>query len=162
MTGPPPDSYPPYEGYEPPGGHPNYGPPGGGYTPPPPQNPYGGFPPPGGGYPGGGYPPPGYPPPGQQPQGYGGYPPQGPPGQYGQPIKPNNHLVWSIITIFLCLIPGIVATVYAAQVDGLWNQGRWPEATKASNNARTWAIIATVLGVLVILSYLGRAGSHAH
>lgn len=154
MTGQPPENYPPYGGYEPPGGYPNYGPQGGGYTPPPPPPPPGqpgGYPPPNAGYPppGQGYPPP------QQP--YGGYPPQGP---YGQPVKPNNHLVWSIITIFLCFIPGIVATIYASQVDGAWSQGRYADATKASNTAKTWAIIATVLGGLVILSYLGRVGAH--
>ena len=32
--------------------------------------------------------------------------------------KPDNYLVWSILaTLFCCLIPGIVAIVYAAQVD---------------------------------------------
>lgn len=136
MTGPPPDNHPPYGGYEPPGGYPPYQ--GGGYQPPPPQGPYGGYPPPG-------------------PQPYGGFSPQGP---YGQPMKPNNHLVWSIITIFLCTIPGIVATVYASKVDSLWAQGRWAEATRSSNNAKTWAIVATVLGGLLWLSYLGRLGSH--
>ncbi|RUP03555.1 MAG: CD225/dispanin family protein [Mycobacterium sp.] len=136
MTGPPPDNHPPYGGYEPPGGYPPYQ--GGGYQPPPPQSSYGGYPPPG-------------------PQPYGGFSPQGP---YGQPMKPNNHLVWSIITIFLCTIPGIVATVYASKVDSLWAQGRWAEATRSSNNAKTWAIVATVLGGLLWLSYLGRLGSH--
>ena len=97
-----------------------------------------------------------YPPPG--PQQYGGYPPLGP---YGQPMKPNNHLIWSIITIFLCTIPGIVATVYAAKVDGLWAQGRYAEATSSSNNAKTWAIVASVLGGFFVLLYLGRLGSHA-
>jgi uncharacterized membrane protein YvbJ len=40
--------------------------------------------------------------------------------QLRQPIepKPDNYLVWSILaTLFCCLIPGIVAIVYAAQVD---------------------------------------------
>ena len=149
MTGQPPDNYSPYGGYEPPEGYPPYQ--GGGYTPPPPQaqGPYGGYPPPAGGYPGGGYPP--------SPQPYGGFSPQGP---YGQPMKPNNYLVWSIITIFLCMIPGIVATVYASKVDGLWAQGRWAEATRSANTAKTWAIVGTVLGGLVLLSYVGRLGSH--
>lgn len=163
----PPDNYPPYGSGESPGGYPApYQ--GGGYTPPPPQ-PFGGYPPPGGGYPpqqfggypppAGGYPPPGagYPPPGN-PQPYGGFPPQGP---YGQPGKPNNYLIWSIITIFLCTIPGIVATVYAAKVDGLWSQGRYAEATSSANTAKTWAIVATVIGGLFMLAYLGRLGSHA-
>lgn len=110
----------------------------GGYQPPPPQAPYGGYPPP-------------------SPQPYGGFSPQGP---YGQPMKPNNYLVWSIITIFLCMIPGIVATVYSSKVDGLWAQGRWAEASRSANTAKTWAIVGTVLGGLLWLSYLGRIGSH--
>ncbi|WP_155767840.1 CD225/dispanin family protein [Mycobacterium asiaticum] len=161
MTGPPPDNYSPYGGYEPsPGEYPPYQ--GGGYPPPQPQQPYG-YPAPGGGYPPGGYPPPGggYPPPGggyppSSPQPYGAYPPH---MQYGQAGKPSNYLVWSIITIFLCTIPGIVATVYAARVDGLWGQGRYAEATSASNTAKTWAIVASVLGGLMWLAYLGRLGS---
>ena len=154
MTGQPPENYPPYGGYEPPGGYLPYQ--SGGNAPPPQQGPYGGYPPPAGGYPPpvpqqyGGYPPP-------VPQQYGGYPPLGP---YGQPMKPNNHLIWSIITIFLCTIPGIVATVYAAKVDGLWAQGRYAEATSSSNNAKTWAIVASVLGGFFVLLYLGRLGSH--
>ena len=135
MTGPPPDNYSPYGGYQPPGEYPPYQ--GGGYQPPH-QGPYGGYPPPG-------------------PQLYGSYAPQGP---YGQAPKPNNYLVWSIITIFLCMIPGIVATVYSSKVDGLWAQGRWAEATSSANTAKTWAIVGTVLGVLIWLSYLGRVGSH--
>lgn len=134
MTGPPPDN--PYGGYQPPGEYPPYQ--GGGYQPPPPPGPYGGYPPP-------------------SPQPYGGFSPQGP---YGQPIKPNNYLVWSIITIFLCMIPGIVATVYSSKVDGLWAQGRWAEASRSANTAKTWAIVGTVLGGLLWLSYLGRLGSH--
>jgi hypothetical protein len=151
----PPDNYPPYGGNEPPGGYPPYQ--GGGYTPPPPpQGPYGGDPPPGGRYPGGGYPPPGG---GYQPQQpYGGFAPQGP---YGQPMKPNNYLVWSIITIFLCTIPGIVATVYASKVDGLWAQGRYAEASSSANTAKTWAIVGTILGGFFLLAWLGRVGSHA-
>jgi hypothetical protein len=153
MTGQPPENYPPYGGYEPPGGYSPYQ--GGGNAPPPQQGPYGGYPPPAGAYPPpvpqyGGYPPP-------APQQYGGYPP---PGPYGQPMKPNNHLIWSIITIFLCTVPGIVATVYAAKVDGLWAQGRYAEATSSSNTAKTWAIVASVLGGFFVLLYLGRLGSH--
>ena len=48
-----------------------------------------------------------------------GYPPQPPAAQ-----APKNYLVWSIlVTLFCCLIPGIVAIVFSAQVNGLWAQG---------------------------------------
>ncbi len=75
-----------------------------------------------------------------------GYPPQQPVGE-----APKNYLVWSILTtLFCCLIPGIVAIVFSAQVNGLWAQGRYAEAQKMSGRAKTWVIIAAVLGIIVI------------
>lgn len=118
------------------------GPPWGNYPPPPP----GGYPPPP--PPGGSYPP--HPPPGggYPPQG-GGYPPPGPPG-YG--TQPDSNLVWGILVTLLCCLPlGIVSIVKANQVSGLWAQGRYAEAQKASADARTWAIWGAVIGVIVII-----------
>jgi predicted secreted protein len=87
-------------------------------------------------------PPPGYPP--QQP----GYPPQQPGGQ------PNNYLVWSILaTLFCCLPFGIVAIVKSSQVNGLWAQGRYPEAQAAADSARKWVIWSVVAGVIVAIIY---------
>ncbi|MBW0013894.1 CD225/dispanin family protein [Mycobacterium sp.] len=75
-----------------------------------------------------------------------GYPPQQPVGE-----APKNYLVWSILTtLFCCLIPGIVAIVFSAQVNGLWAQGRYADAQKMSNRAKTWVIIAAVLGIILI------------
>jgi hypothetical protein len=75
-----------------------------------------------------------------------GYPPQPPAAQ-----APKNYLVWSIlVTLFCCLVPGIVAIVYSAQVNGLWGQGRYADAQKASDRARTWVIISVVLGIIGI------------
>jgi hypothetical protein len=76
-----------------------------------------------------------------------GYPPQPPAAQ-----APKNYLVWSIlVTLFCCLIPGIVAIVFSAQVNGLWAQGRYADAQKASARARTWVIISAVLGAIGIV-----------
>ena len=45
------------------------------------------------------------------------------PGQQ-PPMKPDNNLVWAILSTILCCLPlGIVAIVYASKVDGLYNQG---------------------------------------
>lgn len=102
------------------------------YPPPPPGN----YPPP----PPGNYPPP--PPPGAG--GYGGIP-SGP---------PDSNLVWAILTTVLCCLPlGIVAIVKATQVSGLWAQGRYPEAQKASQDARKFAIWSAVAGVVVAIVY---------
>jgi len=60
--------------------------------------------------------------------------------------KPNNYLVIAIIGTLLCCIPGIVSIVYAAKVNGLYAEGKYAEADAASKNAKTWAIVALVLG----------------
>lgn len=124
--------------------------------PPPPGNPPPGVPPgqpPGGGYPpvgggGGGYPP---------DDGGGGYPPGGAPGWNQQPVgpKPDNYLVWSILTTLFCCLPfGIISIVYAAKVDGLYNSGDYGGARSASDSAKKWAIVAGVAGLVVVALYL--------
>ena len=60
-----------------------------------------------------------------------------------------NHLVWAILaTIFCCLPTGIVAIVYAAQVNGLIDAGNYHGAIRASRNAKTWAIVSMPLGLI--------------
>lgn len=90
-----------------------------------------------------------------------GYPPQPPASQ-----APKNYLVWSIlVTLFCCLIPGIVAIVFSAQVNGLWAQGRYAEAQKASARARTWVIISVVLGLISVpisIYYATKSGDHSN
>ena len=48
------------------------------------------------------------------------------------------------------VVPEIVAIVFSAQVNGLWAQGRYADAQKMSSRAKTWVIIAAVLGLIVI------------
>jgi hypothetical protein len=96
---------------------------------------YGQQPPPGGGYGGGGY--------GQQPQGGGGY-----------QTPPPNHLVWAIITLFCCQILGIISIVFAAQVNGKFQQGDYAGAVDSSNKARTFAMIGTILGVVQVIGII--------
>lgn len=85
-----------------------------------------------------------YPPPNQG--GYGGYPAAPP---------PPNHLVWAILTTLFCCLPaGIVSIVFAAQVNSKWQSGDHAGAISSSNNARTWAIVSAVIGVIVSVIYL--------
>ena len=65
--------------------------------------------------------------------------------------RPNNYLVIAIIGTLLCCIPGIVSIVYAAKVNGLYAEGKYTEADAASKNAKTWAIVALVLGGISII-----------
>ncbi len=81
------------------------------------------------------------------PGGYGVGPPPGP--------KPNNYLGWAIAATLLCCLPsGVVSIVYAAQVDGKWSRGDWAGAMQSAKNARTWAIVSAVLGIVATIIYV--------
>ncbi|SFQ43506.1 MULTISPECIES: CD225/dispanin family protein [Actinomadura] len=82
------------------------------------------------------------------------YPPAPPPGPAHSAGPPPNHLPWAIATTILCCLPaGIVSIVFAAQVNSKWMSGDQAGAYKASNNAKTWAIVSAVLGVIVGVIY---------
>jgi predicted secreted protein len=96
-------------------------------------------------------------PPPPPPPGYPGYPPPQPAGE-----APKNYLVWSILaTLFCCLPFGIVAIVKSSQVNGLWAQGRYPEAQASADSARKWVIWSVVVGLItgVIYAILFAMGS---
>ena len=66
-----------------------------------------------------------------------------------------NHLVWAILaTIFCCVPTGIVSIVYAAQINGMLNAGDYEGARRASDSARTWAIVSVALGLVVSVIWL--------
>lgn len=67
-----------------------------------------------------------------------------------------NYLVWAILSTLCCCLPaGIVAIVYAAQVDGKLSGGDYHGAVEASNNAKMWSWISfgasAVVGVLYFM-----------
>lgn len=124
----------------------------------PPQQ--GGYPPQQGGYPAQpGYPP--QPPPGQP--GYGpayGQPPYGQPTTTTQVMQPGqtviiqqgppDHMVISILSCLCCCwCTGIVAIYYSMKVQEFTSQGNIPAAQEASSNAKKWAIISCVVGVVI-------------
>ena len=77
-------------------------------------------------------------------------------GQFGnQPTghKPDNHLVWAILTTIFCCLPfGIVSIVYSTKVDPAWNMGDQLGAEENSRKAKNWALASalTSLGISVI------------
>ena len=75
--------------------------------------------------------------------------------------KPDNYLVWAILTTVLCCLPfGIVAIVYSSKVDGLWNTGNYNAAYDYSQKAKKWSIISAICGVVcIILSAIFGLGS---
>ena len=136
------------------------------YPPQQPQNPYqqpGGYGQQGYGQQQGGYGQQGYGAPqgyGQQQGGYGqqGYGQQGYQQGYGgygaAPPSVPNYLIWAILsTVLCCPIAGIVAIVYAAQVDGKLRSGDYDGAVRSSNNAKTWTFVSAGLGLVVSIIY---------
>ena len=68
---------------------------------------------------------------------------------------PPNYLIPAILaTIFCCLPGGIVAIVFAAQVNGKWQAGDHAGAMNASKQAKLWTMISAGVGVVVVIIYL--------
>ncbi len=74
--------------------------------------------------------------------------------------KVPNYLAWSIVMtvlgFFCCLIaaaPGVVAIVFASQVNSKLTAGDRAGALSASKSAKLWATIASItVGVVFVLS----------
>lgn len=79
----------------------------------------------------------------------------------GQAPAVQNYLVFAILATVLCCLPtGIVAIVYAAQVNGKLQMGDYAGAQAASSNAKMWCWISFGLGlatiiISIVLSMLG-------
>jgi hypothetical protein len=72
-------------------------------------------------------------------------------------LRPHvpNYLVQAILVTLCCCLPfGIVAIVYAAQVNSKLDSGDIAGATAASNNAKLWCWIGFGAGAVAILVYL--------
>jgi Interferon-induced transmembrane protein len=89
---------------------------------------------------------------GQGPQQPYGQQPYGAP-QMGYPaapggVKPNDHLAWSIVSIFLFWPLGIAAIINATKVDPAWQMGNAAMAQEHSNKAKMFSMIATIIGAI--------------
>ena len=82
------------------------------------------------------------------------YPGQAQQYSFSQPVPPvstGGLLAWSIVTLLLCLIPGIIALVKTVNI----NKAATVEEQQARmSSAKTWCIIGTVLGILSIIGAL--------
>lgn len=82
------------------------------------------------------------------------------------PVSPrvtiSNNLVWAILaTLFCCLPTGIVAIVYAAQVDGRASGGDIAGAHDSARKAATWSWVSFGLGALFIVAYIALVAAGA-
>lgn len=73
------------------------------------------------------------------------------------PLAPvNNFLVPAVLVTLCCCLPGgVVAIIYAAQVNTKLAAGDIAGATAASRNAKMWTWISAGAGALVGLAYAG-------
>lgn len=70
-------------------------------------------------------------------------------------VKPDNFLVWAILSTILCCLPfGVVAIVYASQVDSYWFAGDHEAARRSAKNARTWTWVSVGVAAFCWLAYL--------
>lgn len=80
---------------------------------------------------------------GSAPQGY---------QPYSAPVVPaystGGLMAWSIITLLLCTIPGIVAIVKTTQINKATTV---EEQQKTISSAKTWCIVGTILGILAVI-----------
>jgi Interferon-induced transmembrane protein/zinc-ribbon domain len=75
--------------------------------------------------------------------------------RFPAPAAVPNYLVHSIVTTVCCCLPfGIVALVYSAQVNSKLAAGDVAGAQASSKNAKIWAIVAFIAGIVV---YIGSA-----
>ena len=68
-----------------------------------------------------------------------------------EPVATGGLLAWSIVTLLLCTIPGIVALV---QTLGINKCTSVEEQQKKMKNAKIWCIVGTVLGVLAVIGQI--------
>lgn len=88
-----------------------------------------------------------------QPQNPQGMPPQ---GSYPPPTNIPNYLVQSIlVTLFCCLPFGVVAIIFAAQVNGKIQAGDIQGAMHASGQAKMWCLISFGVSAAFAVLYIG-------
>ena len=76
--------------------------------------------------------------------------PQPPPLPFEPQKKPDNHLLKAILSTVLCIpLIGLVAIVYAAQVDSCYSQGFYDEAMEKSRRANAWGNAAIIVGLVI-------------
>lgn len=82
------------------------------------------------------------------------------PGVVQPPVAPiENYLVFAILATVLCCLPaGIVAIIYAAQVNAKLQMGDLGGAKAASDNAKMWCWISFGVGLAAIALWVLVAG----
>lgn len=70
-------------------------------------------------------------------------------------VKPNDYLVWTVLTTILCCLPiGAVGIYFSVQVGKRWAEGDLAGAEQNSRTARTLAIVSAAIAIIVVVAYL--------
>jgi hypothetical protein len=77
-----------------------------------------------------------------------------PPPSSGAPASVPNFLVPAIISLFCCTPLGIVAVIFAAQVNGKVAAGDIAGAQDSAKKAKMFSYISIGLGLLAIICYV--------
>lgn len=79
--------------------------------------------------------------------------------QMAVPKKPNNNMVWAILTTLLCSpLFGIIAIVQASKVNALYASGDYKGAQQASSRAGMWSIVAAIVGLIGLFIIIANGG----
>lgn len=66
-----------------------------------------------------------------------------------------NHMVGAILTtLFCCQVGGIIAIIYAAQVNSKLARGDVAGAQAASKTASTWITVNIITGLIISIIYI--------
>lgn len=75
-------------------------------------------------------------------------------GERYRPSKPDNNMMWAILsTLFCCLPFGIYSIIQASKVNGLYSSGSYDEAQRMADDAKKWAGVGAVIGFIVNVIY---------
>ena len=71
-----------------------------------------------------------------------------------RPSRPDNNLVWAILsTILFCLPLGLVGVYYSMKVDTLYLQGKYEEAQAMAKKSMNWSIAGCITGIVLAIIY---------
>ena len=76
------------------------------------------------------------------------------PAYNNAPPRPDNNMVWAILSTILCCLPlGIVAIIKASNVNSLYDRGDYAGAEEAAKSAKTWAMWGAISALIIWVLY---------